>query len=40
LTGVVADLNMFYDAMNAYGSNQNPVGKELYETQLDYLQKK
>jgi hypothetical protein len=40
LTGVVPDLNMFYYGINAYGWGHNPVGKELYETQLDYLQKK
>lgn len=40
LTGVIGDLNIFYDAMTQYGIYQNPIGKELYDTQLDYLQKK
>jgi hypothetical protein len=31
---------MFFDVMNKYSKDQNPIGRELYHTQLDYLQKK
>ncbi len=32
-------MNVFYTVMEAYGKDQNPLGKELYETQIDYISK-
>ena len=39
VTGIVPDLNVFYEAMEAYGTTTNPVGQELYEIQIEYIQK-
>lgn len=34
---VVTDYNVFLDAMNKYGEEQNPIGFELYNHQVEYL---
>lgn len=39
-TGVVYDMNQFEVAMEAYGTTTNSLGKELYQSQVDYMAKK
>ena len=37
--GTVTDLNLFYAAMESYGMLTNPIGKELYDIQVEFIQK-
>jgi hypothetical protein len=39
MTGSVKDFNAFEDALAKYGK-VNPMGQELYEHQIDYIDKK
>ena len=36
----VLDFNQFNQAMFDYGENNNPIGFELYQKQVDYIIKK
>jgi hypothetical protein len=38
--GTASYYDAFQTTMASYGENQNPVGFELYQIQIDYLQKK
>jgi hypothetical protein len=38
-TGLVADKNIFDNDLLVYNSYTNPLGKELFDSQVDYIQK-
>lgn len=38
-TGQVTDKNIFYNDLYVYNSYTNPLGKELFDSQVDYIQK-